>query len=308
MSRLRPARGRRGTLAAVLATVAAAALAAGAPAAHAACMSSTPAAVAHADPIDGESGLAPEITTVRAAVDGACTVVVDPGIPTPLVGGDAVFVYLDVDGDAATGSPLPEGADVAIGTLGGPAGQSPPRRGVWNGTTFRFTDPGPVGANVGNGGFAANVTALAVAPGALVRLIVVSLRSGAHDAYLDLAPDTGRIVLPVHYAATEPWAAPPAKPTKRTSASQARCALPRTKGLTAARARSRLRAAGCTVAPAARRAYSATVRRGRVIRTSVAASGRVTLVVSRGKRPRRARAADAGTALERLNALVAQVR
>jgi hypothetical protein len=274
--------------------------------ASAACYASTPSSAAYADPIDGDSGLAPEITTVRAGVDAACNYVVDPGVAGPLIPGDAVFVYLDTDGNAATGSPL-GGADVVVGTAGTASGPTPPIRGVWTGASFQFTDPGPVGAGVGNGGFSANVVALGVAPGALTQMIVASIWSGTYDDYIDVAPDAGRIALPVTYstvapaASSPPVTAPVAAPRKVTITPKRRqaaaCTVPRTKGLTAARARTRLRAAGCTVADGTRRAYSAKVRRGRVVRTSVRAGARtkgsVRIIVSQGRRARRARASSA---------------
>src|SRR5262245_62613749 len=67
--------------------------------AEAACYGSTPAAVTFADSaLDGELGLAPEITTVRGGLDAACGYSVVPGLTDLLIAGDAVFVYVDRDG------------------------------------------------------------------------------------------------------------------------------------------------------------------------------------------------------------------
>jgi hypothetical protein len=314
MNRMRSARGRTVLLAAAVTATAAAAMFAGSATASAACYASTPASTAYADPIDGDSGLAPEITTVRAGVDAACNYVVDPGVAQPLIAGDAVFVYLDADGNAATGSAVMGGADIVVGTAGTYAGQSPPLRGVWDGASFQFVDAAPIGANVGNGGFSANLAALPVAPGTLTQLVVASIWSGVYS-YIDLAPNMGRIALPVNYSPVAP-PAPAAAPVavaapKLTSAPKvaaATCRVPRTKGLTAARARSRLHAAGCTVAAGTRHAYSAKVRRGRVVGTSVRAGskahGSVRLIVSQGRRSHRARSASSVlTELTRLAAL-----
>jgi hypothetical protein len=114
------------------------------------------------------------------------------------------------------------------------------------------------------------------------------------------APAPGAPVAPTAVAAPKVTSAP-----KVTAAT---CRVPRTKGLTTARARSRLDAAGCTVAAGTRRAYSAKVRRGRVVGTSVRAGakahGSVRLIVSQGKRSRRARSSSSVlTELTRLVAL-----
>ena len=54
------------------------------------------------------------------------------------------------------------------------------------------------------------------------------------------------------------------------------------------------------------RAYSASVKRGRVVGTSIAGPrGTVRLIVSKGKRPRKARKADVNAVLARASALVA---
>jgi hypothetical protein len=306
----------RGIAAAAASAVVAGAMFAGAATAEAACTGSTPSATAFTDPIDGDFGLAPELTTVRAGVDTTCHYVVDPGVPYPLVDGDGVFAYLDVDGNPATGSPVMHGADIAVGTVGFGTSVSPPMRGVWNGSTFTFTDPAPVGTSVGNGGFSASVDALPIASGATTNLVVGSIWVGLYASYFDVAPNAGVISLPVTYStvAPAPAPAPVAAPAPRststyTAQSPQPCTVPRTKGMTVDRARSRMSSQGCTVAAAPRRAYSATVRRGRVVGTSIAAGadaqGAVSLIVSKGKRPRKARKADAGSVLARANALVA---
>src|SRR5947208_1684123 len=82
--------------------------------------------------------LTPKITAVAASVDASCHLVVGPGIAAPLVDGDGVFVYIDSDGNPATGAAALGGADVAIVTVGLPTSVSPPLRGVWNGETFVF--------------------------------------------------------------------------------------------------------------------------------------------------------------------------
>jgi hypothetical protein len=84
--------------------------------ADAACTSSTPSTASYVDsPADGDAGLAPEIVAVAAATSPGCgvgvqAVLADATSPGELVEGDAVGIYLDTDGNPATGSPLWEGA------------------------------------------------------------------------------------------------------------------------------------------------------------------------------------------------------
>ena len=287
----------------LLAVVVAAVVCAAPAGASAACTSSTPSAAAYTDPVDGDLGLAPEITTVKASVDASCHYVVDPGIAAPLADGDGVFVYIDSDGNAATGATSLGGADVAIVTVGLPTSVSPPLRGVWNGETFVFDETTPVGTAVGNGGFSASVDALPVASGTATSLMLGSLRVTDDDVHVDFAPDAGAITLPVIWLAA-------AATTRRTdlytaqSPGAAACTVPRTKGMTMGRARARVRAHGCTVGAIVQRAYSASVRRGRVVGTSTV-RGTVRLVVSKGRRPRKAHKADANPVLARASALVA---
>ena len=292
----------------LLAVVAVAAMFTATASANAACTSSTPSAAAYTDPVDGELGLAPEITTVKVSVDASCHYVVDPGIATPLADGDGVFVYIDTDGNPATGAAEVGGADAAIVTVGLGPTVSPPLRGVWDGEMFVFDDTTPAGTSVGNGGFSASVDALAIPSGATTNLMLGSLRVTEDDVLLDLAPDAGAISLPVTWSAAAPV-------TKRTDLYTAQapaapaCTVPRTKGMTVQRARARVRSRGCSVGTVVQRAYSASVKRGRVVGTSIAAGrdarGTGRLIVSKGKRPRKARKADANAVLARASAVVA---
>jgi hypothetical protein len=289
-----------------LAVVVAAVMFAGTATANAACTTSTPSAASYVDPVDGDLGLAPEITTVTVSLDAACRYVVDPGIATPLADGDGVFVYLDTDGNPATGDTAIGGADVAIVTVGLGTSVSAPVRGAWDGEGFAFDESTPVGTGFEDGGFATSVDALSIPSGATTHVMLGSVRLTEDDLLFDIAPGDGAIALPVTWSAA---AGDRAITYTAQGPAAARCTVPRTKGMTVARARARVRAHGCTVASAVRHAYSASVRRGRVIGTSVAggASTRrtVRLVVSDGKRPRRAHKADAGSVLAQASALVA---
>jgi hypothetical protein len=301
---------------------------AGATTAQAACYSSTPASAAYSDsPADGYD-LAPEITTVTATVNASCAYSVDPGIPYPLVDGDAVFQYLDTDGNAATGSPVFTGADVVIGSLGFTGPDPAPVKGVWSPATNSFSFTGaPSLAAVGTGGFTASLEELGVmGTPTTTTLRVASIWTGTYDNYFDFAPDPSiaPIALPVAFStvapppppapvpqppapvapAPVPVAAPVAAPAPAVTAPVAAtgpkvCKVPALKRLRATVARAALRTAGCRFGRT-QRAYSSSVASGRVIASLPKAGTRwsepVDLVVSRGRKPKRPRARSASGA------------
>lgn len=278
--------------------------------ASAACQTSTPASVTFADhPADGDYGLAPEIGFVTAGVDGACGYAVDPGlVPAGLIEDDGVFIYLDTDGNPATGDAMFGGADVIVGTLGFAGADSAPRLARWTGATYDFaggTDlPAPA-----SGGFRAGIDQLGVPSGATTRFRVATIWAGTYDDYFDFAPDApgSTIALPVTFStvpaapapAPAPQPAPPPAPAPASppaeSAGEAgdtvSCRVPRVRGLTVTRAEDKLLDAGCELAQTDRVRYHPKVRRGRVIATQPAAGRRTTkpvrLIVSKGKRKKR---------------------
>lgn len=73
------------------------------------------------------------------------------------------------------------------------------------------------------------------------------------------------------------------------------CTVPKVNGRSLTVAKRRLSASGCSRATTVTRRYSATVRKGRVIGTTpgtgVRTTKKVKLIVSKGKRPKRAKAA-----------------
>jgi len=221
--------------------------------ADAACTSSTPSTASYADSAaDGELGLAPEIVSVVAITDAACRVTVEDVlagavVPGDLIDGDAVGIYLDTDGNPATGSPLWDGADrvaIIVGMAGPDIG---PGLGVWDGVTFSFAGTPPLAA-VGAGGFAATPDQLGMAAPAAVGIRTATLWAGVYDTYADFAPEVFdppfRFLVAFSTAVPSPPPPPPATtlpPIKTTTT----CTVPRLRRLSAGKARRRLRSAGC---------------------------------------------------------------
>ena len=263
-------------------------------AAHAACTSSTPYTQSYADsPADGELGLAPEIVSVVAATDAACRVTVQSVLagyaaPGDLIDGDAVGIYLDTDGNAATGSPLWDGADRAVIIAGMAGPDLGPGLGVWDGATFSF-DGTPAPAPVGAGGFTATPDQLGMAAPASVGIRTATLWAGVYDTYADFAPEVfdPPFRFPVVFSTARPSPPPPAPSPPTTTppvTTSSDCTVPRVKRLRARKARRRLRTAGCRY-----RVVRVRSRRpaGRVVSTRPRAgrrTSRVVLVrVSRGR-------------------------
>ena len=292
--------------------------------AQATCYSSTPSSAVFTDSAsDGTGGLAPELTTIQASLNGACAYSVSPGLVSPvLIDGESVFVYINTDGNPSTGEPVFQGADVAVGVLGKAGADSLPLLGTWNGTDISFSDPNPLGA-VGLAGFSASVDRLGIATGVATPIRVGSLYKGIYSNYSDFAPDAGQAPFPlnVSYSTTPPPTPGPApvstpapgspQTTGTAQPTSSMCEVPYVRGLTFNSAIDRFNNTdNCTLRTADRYVYNSVVRKGRIVRTIPAAGARtrhaVQLVVSRGKRPkRRARRATASQ-LRTLN-LQAQV-
>jgi hypothetical protein len=267
--------------------------------AHAACFSSTPSTNTFADsPADGDEGLAPEIVAVTAATGAECQVAVGPVLagylaPGDLLDGDAVGIYLDTDGNAATGSPLWGGADrvaLIIGEIGPDLG---PGLGIWNGADFDFVGAPPV-APLGAAGVFATVDQLGIAAPSTVGMQTIATWDGLFDTYADFAPEVfaPSFRFPVAFSTTAP-PPPPPPPMVEPPVEQPRgCVVPRVNQMRAAKARRRLRRAGCRY-----RIVRVRSRRpaGQVIsswpRAGWRTSGTVRIRISRG-RARRAVAAS----------------
>jgi hypothetical protein len=288
-----------------------------------ACTTSTPAAQSYGDPGgDGldptnpfSSDLAPDVTAVTAQLDGACGLSVQAALanrPSGLIDGDAVFSYLDTDGNPATGDPVFGGADHAVGVLGEIGGDSPPLLGTWDpgSATMQFAG-GPTLTPVGIGGFSAAPDQLGIAPGSNLGAVVGTIWTNI-GSYIDVAPDDPSSVplLPVNYSNVPP--PPPAPATGPSGLPKTRksgCRVPYVHGKRAAAARRKLRSSGCAVG-ATRHRYSSTVKHGKVLGTSppagVDTAKRVGLIVSRGPR-HKARHSDVAVA-QRLTELAARLQ
>ena len=263
--------------------------------AHAACTSSTPSTRSYADSAaDGELGLAPEIVSVVATTDADCRVTVQDVLagavaPGDLIDGDAVGIYLDTDGNAATGSTLWGGADRAVIIVGMAGPDLGPGLGVWDGATFSFAGTPPL-APVGAGGFAATPDQLGMAAPAAVGIRTATLWTGVFDSYADFAPEVldppFRFPVAFSTAVPSPPPAPPPPPPATTPPVRtiSGCTVPGVKRLRMRKARRRMRAAGCrhrVVRVRSRRAA------GRVVSTRPRAGRRTSRIVrvrvSRGR-------------------------
>jgi hypothetical protein len=283
---------------------------------------------------DYDSGPAPDIDRMDVSLDSTCAFSVVPNVWGGLGDGEAAFVYIDIDGNPATGDPLLDGTDLTVATIGTADGTSPPLRGTWDGEGYDFTGEVPMGPGLGVGGFTARVDTVPIAPAISARLRFATVAAVGEDLYADFVPDRGSAPLSfrVDYSPVAPLPPVVITPVPRTPfrsprsqrrqvtpapkqvapAPKPSCVVPRTKALTTSAARRRLTTAGCTVAATTTKAWSATVRKGRVVGTTIAAGrkapGAVRLVVSKGKRPRKAKAAVSEALLRRLEALAAATR
>jgi hypothetical protein len=282
-------------------------------AAGATCYSSTPATATLSDsPFDGDSGLSPEITTVTATISAACGYAVNPGITQPLISDDAVFEYLDLDGNPATGSQVFVGADAIVGSVGAIGPDPAPILGRWDpaANSFSFVNA-PSLTPLGIGGFSASIDQLGIATSPLTSTVQVgAIWIGVYDSYFDFAPEPGAgpLPLPVAFSTVAPPPPPPppapapvvvpvaapapapvTSPAPVTATAKA-CTVPSLKRLRTAAAKTAIRHAGCKVG-LTRRAYSSTIASGRVITSSPKAGATwnepVDLVVSRGRKPKK---------------------
>ena len=271
--------------------------------AHANCYSSSETSQSYLDSAaDGEAGLAPEILGVAAVTDSACGIGIGAaiaGAPNAgdLIADESVGIYMNTDGNPATGSPTWDGADKVVITVGQIGADLPPGLGVWNGSTFSFAGSPSLPA-VGAAGFLSTLDQLGIpAPGA-IGIETISLYQGLYDNYSDFAPEVSSspFSFPVSFSTTPTPRAPTVTAPQSTTAPVGRraCRIPSVRGLTATSAGRKLARAGCRYRMVRVRNR---LRSGRAISTSPGAGrhagGTVVLRISRGKRAR-ASAAQVG--------------
>ena len=268
--------------------------------AQATCYSSLPATANFVDdPADGHG--APEITSVWATVDGNCTLTVNPGI-ADLDDGNAVYIYIDRDGNPATGSAALGGADEVVVTNGGRDGNGAPVLGLWDGQVFWYGSI-PLGTAPAPGAFTASLDRLLITPGATISIRVVAVADRDDNGPADLAPALGAapLSLLVYYDTTPrpPTFVPPSgpvggnpevtpkAPTAAPVATVAGCTVPNVKGKSRNAAEKLLLRAHCAVALSAAGHTSKTVRKGMVIDSTpgkgAKTAKRVKLLISTGK-------------------------
>jgi hypothetical protein len=287
--------------------VGAAVLAVAVPAsAEAACTQSTSSTQAFADAAgDDQGGLAPDISSVVMTVDSACrvggTVNLFDG-STDMIYGEAAAQYVDVDGSFGTGSPVFEGADRVIMTLGATGADSLPGVGVWNPVTSQFDFSGIKADEVTSGvnGWAWGIDQLGVLP-ATIRVTGATLYNGLYNSYADFSPEPSAVgghSFPVGYSTIAAPVAPtpstttttqePAAPTETTPAFV--CKPGSLRGLKLGVARQKALSRGCDVKVRFKKVKRG--RTGRVLSTRTSGSA-VTLFIS--KRSVRARRSSTDT-------------
>jgi pyruvate/2-oxoglutarate dehydrogenase complex dihydrolipoamide acyltransferase (E2) component len=257
-------------------------------AAHATCASSVSAADSFPDlPADaGGNGTvnAPEIASVGVSLNGSCSLTVDPVIDRPLTVDDGIFIYLDIDNNAATGDPTAEGADREVDIFVG----TPPALWSWNAGSGGYDDFVAELPAVGSAGFSATLDQLGVPTSRPIGILVDSVYVDPIDGvpYIDWAPEptSPAFRFSVSFSAPPPPPPPPpppappappapaapAAPAAKQQAKKSGCVVPKVKRLSIAKARKKLEKAGCK--------YK--VRgKGRVKSTSPRAGSRTTKTV-----------------------------
>ena len=261
------------------------------------------------DPANDVEGSAPDLTELKFSVDAACTFSFDPGA-SGMTLDDAVFTYIDRDGNAATGDTDLFGTDLFAVTAQR-RDRSATLLAWWNGAQYVPDKSYHIETAPAPGGFSVAADRLGIPPGATPNFRVGVVRLIDDDVVgIDIAPDSeAPISLAVNYDGTPvvptfadddadggPAAlAVPAAPGRPADDGDPACTVPKVSGRSLAVAKRRLTASGCTRAATVTRRYSTTVPKGRVIGTTPGSGARTTkkvkLIVSKGKRPKRAKAA-----------------
>ncbi len=167
---------------------------------------------------DNEAGLAPDIRSLVLSTSADETLTTVVGLDSNLlIDGDAVGTYVDTDGNAGTGSPIWEGADLAV-LIVGQSGADTVGVLRWNGSAWtQVFLPSLVSFAAGDTDevWAASLADLGIAPGATIRVRVGAIYVGLFDTYGDFFPQPS--APPVSFfvgssVAPRPAATPPPAP------------------------------------------------------------------------------------------------
>ncbi|MFL5886238.1 MAG: PASTA domain-containing protein [Thermoleophilaceae bacterium] len=175
--------------------------------------------------------------------------------PDDLLPDESVGIYMDTDGNPATGSPIWDGADKAVITIGELGFDDPPGLGTWNGSSFDFTGGSNL-TGIDAAGFSSNIDQLGIAGPTTMGIHTISLYEGIFDNYSDFAPEVGAspFAFPVSFSTAAPPPPPPAPvqtfaPTITPQQSGGKpsgfCAVPRLRGKKVKQAMAALKKAHC---------------------------------------------------------------
>ena len=289
---------------ALAAVVACALLAVLPAAASAGCTSSTANSQTYPDAGgDDQGGLAPDIIGVIMVTGADCTtggsLAVSDGRDS-MIEGESTGMYLDTDGNPATGDTAFRGADRVIITIGHLGADANPGVGVYNAATADFdfgSEASPI--DVGLGGWGWSIDQIGFQP-VTVGVQTIAMYRGLYDSYSDFSPEVGS---PPHgfgvaygtqtVAPDVPAITQPVDPQK--SADEFVCKPGKLRGLKYRLARSKAISRGCDVKVKFRKARAG--KAGRVLRISTS-KGTVTLVVGRKSGRARSSAAPVSSADE----------
>ncbi|UUY05560.1 hypothetical protein LRS13_08585 [Svornostia abyssi] len=221
-------------------------------AAAAPCVSSTPAVVSLADaPADAEAG-APEISAVRAAVNADCTVSIRMTVDNrdALRPDDALLVYLNTDGNAATGARSFGGADQGVGLVADEDGPGYlALLGRWDPSAEAIDFENATELDISQAGwfgFTAGIDELGLRADSTLGISIAALSEPDGEIALDFAPDDegGALNLPIAFSTTAttapaPTTTTPTAPSGRDQIVRRTCKVPKTKHRTVTAARKR---------------------------------------------------------------------
>jgi len=168
-------------------------------AAQAACVSSSPSTQTFEDSVDDAevstdgATWAPEIGHVTVSVDAACMLTVNAAISAQaeLFLDDYAFIWLNTDGDPATGETLFGGADRGV-RISGRTGADNLAIGRYSPASASFTwTTHPSLSAVAMAGIKASIDTLEIAPGTSIGVEASTMTIYGSETLSDLAPDAG---------------------------------------------------------------------------------------------------------------------